>query len=54
MGSITLESILSRINLTNAYKQVVGNRGAAGIDKMTYEELGDHLRGHWSQCNKGC
>ena len=49
MSSITLESILSRINMTQAYDQVVGNQGAAGIDKMTYAELGTYLKGHWSE-----
>jgi len=44
-----MESILSRVNMTNAYQQVVGNQGAAGIDKMTYEKLGAHLQAHWSE-----
>ena len=33
--------------MTKAYQQVVGNQGASGVDKMTYEELGDYLKEHW-------
>lgn len=47
MGDITIDRILSRANMLNSYQQVVGNGGAAGIDEMTVEELGDHLREHW-------
>ena len=39
-----LEQLLSRQNLNTAYLQVVGNRGACGIDKMGVESLGDYLR----------
>ena len=38
-GSL-MEQILSSDNLNAAYLQVVGNRGAAGVDWMTVEELG--------------
>jgi len=38
-----MEQILSRDNLNAAYLQVVRNKGAAGIDGMTVEELGDYL-----------
>jgi len=41
-----LEQLLSRQNLNAAYVQVVGNRGACGIDKMGVESLGDYLREH--------
>jgi len=33
--------------MTKAYQQVVGNQGASGVDKMTYEELGNYLKEHW-------
>lgn len=39
----TLDKILERENLNNAYKRVKRNKGAAGVDKMTIEELGGYL-----------
>ncbi len=41
--SSLMEQILSRDNLNVAYLQVVRNKGAAGIDGMTVEELGAYL-----------
>ena len=34
-----IENVLKPKNLTKAYRKVVGNKGAAGIDKMTVKEL---------------
>ena len=33
----TLDKILDRENLNNAYKRVKQNKGAAGVNKMTIE-----------------
>jgi RNA-directed DNA polymerase len=44
-----LESILSRPNLIAAYDRVVANRGAAGIDKVTVEQLKGYLSEHWTE-----
>ena len=41
--SSLMEQILSRDNLNAAYLQVVRNKGAAGVDGMTVEELGAYL-----------
>lgn len=41
--SSLMEQILSRDNLNAAYLQVVRNKGVAGVDGMTVEELGDYL-----------
>ena len=38
-----LEQILSPLNLNNAYRQVVSNRGSSGIDKMEVSELKFYL-----------
>ena len=38
-----MEQILSNDNLNAAYLQVVRNKGAAGVDGMTVEELGEYL-----------
>ena len=46
-GVITMkliEEITSRENLNRAYKKVVKNKGASGIDEMTVKELGDYIR----------
>lgn len=36
--------ILSKENLNRAYKRVIANKGASGIDKVTVEELGKYIR----------
>ena len=41
-----LERILSPVNLHRAYKQVVGNTGAGGVDKMGTSELLPYLNLH--------
>ena len=41
--SSLMEQILSKDNLNVAYLQVVRNKGAAGVDGMTVEELGPYL-----------
>jgi RNA-directed DNA polymerase len=33
--------------MTQAYRQVVGNEGCAGIDRMGVEELQPYLKAHW-------
>ena len=42
-----LDKILNRKNLSKAYQQVVGNKGSAGIDRMTVDDLKTHLKEHW-------
>ena len=39
-----MEVILSKENLNRAYKKVVANKGASGIDDITVEELGSYIR----------
>ena len=41
--SSLMEQILSKDNLNAAYLQVVRNKGAAGVDGMSVEELGPYL-----------
>ena len=41
--SSLMEQIVSNDNLNAAYLQVVRNKGAAGVDGMTVEELGAYL-----------
>ncbi|KEQ16151.1 group II intron reverse transcriptase/maturase [Endozoicomonas numazuensis] len=41
--------VLDRNNLIRALKQVQRNKGAAGVDSMTVDELLDFLKQHWSK-----
>ena len=43
---ITLERILSPVNLRKAFKKVVSNKGSAGIDGMETYELEYYIRSH--------
>jgi RNA-directed DNA polymerase len=42
-----LEEVLDKENLERAAKQVMRNKGAAGIDGMTVDKLPDYLRANW-------
>ena len=44
-----MEQIVSRENATAAWQAVKRNKGAPGIDRMTVEKLGDHIRAHWEK-----
>lgn len=44
-----MEEVLRRENLMEAYKRVKKNRGAAGVDGMTVDELMPHCRAHWDE-----
>ena len=44
-----LMEVLGRRNLHEALKRVKQNKGSAGIDGMTVEELPDYLRGNWTR-----
>ena len=41
-----IEKVLSKDNLNEAYKQVIRNKGASGIDEMTCEEVTEYLKIH--------
>src|SRR5712672_840085 len=42
-----MEEICERANLKEALRQVRGNKGSAGVDRMTVDQLGDYLKQHW-------
>jgi len=44
-----LAQVLDRSNLVRALKQVKRNKGAAGVDGLTVEELPDYLKQHWPE-----
>lgn len=39
-----MEIILTKENLNRAYKNVIANKVASGIDEVTVEELGNYIR----------
>ena len=41
-----IEKVVSKDNLNLAYKQVVANKGASGVDKMTCDEVLEYLKVH--------
>jgi RNA-directed DNA polymerase len=42
-----MEEIVSRANMMAAYHRVMANKGAAGIDRMSVEQLQPYLKEHW-------
>jgi RNA-directed DNA polymerase len=42
-----MEDVCERANLKKALRQVRSNKGSAGIDRMTVDQLGDYLKEHW-------
>jgi len=46
-----MEQVVTKENATAAWLAVKRNGGAPGIDRMTTEQLGDHMRKHWESFN---
>jgi RNA-directed DNA polymerase len=45
-----MEAVVERENMVRAYERVVGNKGCAGVDGMTVDELKAYLNdGHWER-----
>jgi RNA-directed DNA polymerase len=44
-----MEAVVERENMKLALARVEQNRGAAGVDKMTVEQLRAYLREHWQR-----
>src|SRR5262244_1726843 len=42
-----MEEVCERANLKEALRQVKGNKGSAGVDRMTVDQLSDYLKQHW-------
>ena len=47
-----METVVEKENMRKAYHRVVSNKGSAGIDEMSVEELGAHLKEHWAEIRK--
>jgi RNA-directed DNA polymerase len=46
---VLMEAVVARENLLKAYSQVMSNKGAAGVDDMSVEQLKPYLQEHWAQ-----
>jgi len=44
-----MEHVVERENMSSAYKQVMRNKGSAGIDKISVDQLKPYLAKHWSE-----
>ena len=44
-----MEAVVERENMSGAYRRVVSNRGAPGVDAMGVEDLLDYLTEHWTR-----
>jgi RNA-directed DNA polymerase len=44
-----MEAVVERENMLIAYKRVVGNKGAAGVDAMGVDDLKPYLQTHWQR-----
>jgi RNA-directed DNA polymerase len=42
-----MEEVCGRVNLKEALRRVRSNKGSAGVDRMTVDQLGDYLKQHW-------
>ena len=45
-------AVVEKENMRRAYHRVVSNKGSAGIDEMSVDELGAHLKEHWAEIRK--
>lgn len=52
-GDQLMEEVLTRENMTRALRRVKENKGAAGVDGMTVEELEPYLKAEWPRIRKG-
>ena len=44
-----MEAVVERKNMWTAFRRVVGNQGAAGVDAMGVDELKPYLQTHWQR-----
>ena len=44
-----MEAVVERENMLNAFKRVISNKGAAGVDAMSVDELKPYLQIHWER-----
>ena len=42
-----MERVVDPVNMEGAYRKVVANKGAPGVDSMTVHQLAGHLKQYW-------
>jgi RNA-directed DNA polymerase len=47
-----MEAVVETKNMWKAYRRVVRNKGAPGMDGMTVDQLGDYLKMQWTRIRK--
>ena len=51
-GNLLMEEVLTRENMSRALKRVKENKGVAGIDEMTVDDLEPYLKEEWPRIRK--
>jgi len=51
-GNLLMEEVLTRENMSRALKRVKENKGVAGIDEMTVDDLEPYLKQEWPRIRK--
>jgi RNA-directed DNA polymerase len=51
-GDLNMEEVLTRENMSQAFKRVKENKGVAGVDDMTVDELEPYLKEEWPRIRK--
>jgi RNA-directed DNA polymerase len=46
-GRTIMEAVVAKDNMGRAYRRVVGNKGAAGVDEMEVQELKEYILQNW-------
>ena len=47
-----MEKVVTRANMLESYKRVLSNKGAAGVDGVTVEELHEYSKTHWDRMRR--
>jgi len=47
-----IEAVVETKNMWEAYRRVVKNKGAPGVDGMTVDDLGGYLKTHWTRIKR--
>ena len=44
-----MEAVVERENMLNAFRRVVSNKNAIGVDAMGVDKLKPYLQAHWAR-----
>ena len=51
-GDLKMEEVLTRENMSRAFKRVKANKGVAGVDGMTVDDLEAYVKAEWPRIRK--